>query len=489
MSSNKKINDLLPKNVWENFAQLCAIPRPSKHEEKIIAFMKNFGEQLGLDTIVDDSGNVIIKKPATAGMEKHRTVIFQGHLDMVPQKDVEVQHDFTCDPIVPKINGEWMNASGTTLGADNGIGVAIAMAILQAKDLAHPALECLFTIDEETGLTGAHALHTDILKGDILINLDTEEEGQLYIGCAGGVTTNVAVNYTAQTTPAAAIAFKINVTGLKGGHSGCDIHAGRANAIKLLNRILWQASNDNGLKLAHLASINQAHNVIPREAFAIVSLPADQKKLFEVKVKEFEKLFQDEFGIVEPDLKVSLESIALPAKVMEKNAQYQLLNALYACPHGVMRMSFDVADLVETSTNLAAIKTDEKSVYVITSQRSSIDSAKWDISNMVRSVFAPCDGKIEYSSIYPGWKPNTQSQILQVMQQIYQTKFGCMPKVLAIHAGLECGVLIGKYPKLDIISCGPTIENAHTTRERVNILSVKKLWEYLVEVLKNIPLK
>jgi len=485
---SKEICNLQPSGLWKNFYDLTQIPRPSKHEEKVREFVVAFGKKLGLETIVDETGNVIIRKPATPGMEKLKGVILQGHLDMVPQKNTGVAHDFEKDPIDAWIDGEWVKARNTTLGADNGMGVAAAMSILEAKDIPHGPVEALFTIDEETGMTGAFGLKPGLLKGDILINMDSEDEGELYIGCAGGTNANVVMKYRETPVPAGTEAIKISVTGLKGGHSGVDIHLGRGNSNKIAARLLFEASEQFGLMLADFDG-GSLRNAIPREAFLTVLVPAGKKNDFISYVASLEAVVRKELSAVEPDLKIELASAQAPAFVFDPVAQKNLIRALYGCPNGVIRMSNEMHGLVETSINMALVKTGKEEVRIQCLLRSSVDSAKTDLEHMVQCVFEACGASVMFDGQYPGWKPNPESAILKTMLQVYENHFGKVPEIRAIHAGLECGILGGAYPHWDMISFGPTIRFPHSPDEKVNIATVQKFWDFLLETLKNIPVK
>ncbi|MCD6564583.1 MAG: aminoacyl-histidine dipeptidase [Bacteroidales bacterium] len=485
---SKEITNLDPKKLWENFYKLTQIPRPSKKEGKIIQFMREFGENLGLETIVDEVGNVIIMKPATSGMENRKTVVLQGHLDMVPQKNSDKTFDFEIDPIEPFVEDGWVTADGTTLGADNGIGVAAAMSILESDDLQHGPIEALFTIDEETGMTGAFGLKADVLDGDILINMDSEDEGELYVGCAGGTNGNMKISFIEENVPDGHKAFKLELSGLKGGHSGIDIPLEKGNSNKLLNRYMWHAAKKHGLRIGEIDG-GSLRNAIPRESFAIVTVPAAGEKEFLECVKEYDKIFKNEFLSIDPGIKLEAKPAEIPESVMDKVSQDKLLNAVYACPNGVVRMSTDMEGLVETSTNLAVIKTEGNEVKIQCLMRSSVDTAKEDLKNMFTSVFEPVGIDIVFEGEYPGWKPNMDSAILKTMQDVYNKKFGKIPEIKAIHAGLECGLLGGVYPNMDMISFGPTIRYPHSPDEKVNIETVSKFWEFLLETLKAIPVK
>ncbi|MCT4616066.1 MAG: aminoacyl-histidine dipeptidase [Marinifilaceae bacterium] len=482
------IMNLNPQIVWKHFYSLTQIPRPSKSEEAIQNFMEKFGKDLGLETIKDEVGNIIIKKPATPGMENRQGVILQGHLDMVPQKNADTVHDFEKDPIKTLIDGEWVTADGTTLGADNGMGVAAAMAVLESKDIEHGPIEALFTADEETGMTGAFGLQAGVLDGDILLNMDSEDEGELYVGCAGGIDANVTMKYKEEKLEGGYKAFKLNMKGLKGGHSGMEIILGRGNSNKLLFRFLKLATKKFKLKLASVDG-GSLRNAIPRESFAIVAVPEKNIADFEAAVKEYETIFKEELVAVEPDLVFFTETVDLPSKVFKKKYQKNLINAIYACPNGVIRMSDDMEGLVETSNNLARVVSENGVISIQTLLRSSVNSAKEDLGQMVRSVFELAGGKVKLEGEYPGWKPNMDSPILKTMQNVYQDKYGKTPDIKAIHAGLECGLLGAVYPNWDMISFGPTIRFPHSPDEKVKIDTVEKFWDFLVETLKNIPTK
>ena len=485
---SKEITNLEPALLWKNFYSLTQIPRPSKHEEKVRDFLVQFGKNLGLETILDEVGNVIIRKPATPGMENLKGVVLQGHMDMVPQKNNDTQHDFEKDPIETYIDNGWVKARGTTLGADNGLGVAASLAILEAKDIQHGPIEAFITTDEETGMTGAQGVAAGLLKGDILLNLDTEEEGELYIGCAGGTNGNFSFLYKTAGVPASVEAFKLNVTGLKGGHSGVEIHVGRGNSIKVLTRVLWEGCRHFGLRLASIEG-GSLRNAIPREASAWIVIPVQHKDAFFAVVSELEKIIRKELSAVEPTLKISLVPAEKPVLLIDEVTQGNIINALYACPNGVIRMSNEMPGLVETSINIGVLKTGSNMVSGQTLLRSSVDSAKVDLENMIDAVFTMGGAEIVFDGHYPGWKPNPDSAILKVMQDLYKKMFGKDPLVKAIHAGLECGILGGTYPNWDMISVGPTIVSPHSPDEKTEIESVKKFWDYLLETLKNIPQK
>lgn len=483
------IKDLKPSGIWNYFHEITQIPRPSKKEEKIIAYLLEFAKKHNLQAKKDDAGNVLITKPATKGKENLPTVILQGHVDMVCEKNSGTQHDFDNDPIETYIDGDWLKAKGTTLGADNGMGVAAALTILASDTIEHGKLECLFTVDEETGLTGAYALGKDFLTGDVLINLDTEEEGEIYIGCAGGKITTVTFTYKKEEVPANYFWFKVQVNGLNGGHSGAEIHKGLGNANKILNRYLWELNKKQDLVLAEIDGGN-LHNAIAREAYAIAGVPYSKKEDVIVELNTLVPLIEGELKVVDPNVKMTVSSTDTPAFILDKETTGNLLNAIYACPHGVLAMSHEIPDLVETSTNLASVKMKEGDTIVITtSQRSSTNSLKDDAGNIVNALFTLAKAEVVHSAGYPGWKPNPDSKVLAVAKKAYESLYSKEPEIMAIHAGLECGLFLEKYPHLDMISCGPTIRNAHSPEEQIEIPSVAKWWPFLLEVLKNIPAK
>jgi dipeptidase D len=484
------LSGLKPEAIWKHFEEMCEIPHPSKHEQKMIDYVVNFAKANNLEYEVDEVGNVVIRKPATPGMENRQGVILQGHLDMVPQANSDANHNFEKDPIKPRIDGEWVKATGTTLGADNGIGVSTSLAILEAKDLVHGPIEAIFTIDEETGMTGAFGLKPGLLKGDILMNLDSEDEGELFIGCAGGTNANAIFKYNKKPAPKKHNAYKLVVKGLKGGHSGCDIHLGRGNSNKLLFRFLRQAEKNFAIRLAAVEGGN-LRNAIPREAFAVLMVPKDNVKAFEAAVKAYETTIKKEFEGVEPGLAVSLEKAKTPKNVFDKSTQKNLINAIFVCPNNVIRMSVDMPGLVETSTNLAIVKSDDKTktIEVKCLLRSSVDSSKEALEQKIESVFELAGAQCTFDGQYPGWKPNPNSPILTVMVDLYEKLFGKKPEIKAIHAGLECGLIGGVFPNLDMISFGPTIRFPHSPDEQCNIETVQKFWDYLLETLKHVPVK
>ncbi len=484
-----KEQELKPVGVFKYFAEICQVPRPSKKEEKIIEYLKNFGAKHNLETKTDEAGNVLIIKPATPGKENLKTVVLQSHIDMVCEKNNNIEHDFLNDPIQIEIDGEWMKAKGTTLGADNGIGVATELALLADKTIEHGPIECLFTVDEETGLTGAFALQKSFFDGDILLNLDSEDEGEIFIGCAGGIDSVAEFKYNEIDVPQNYFFMRVEVKGLKGGHSGGDIHLGRGNANKILNRFLSRVAADYDMYLCDIDGGN-LRNAIPREAYAIFAVPQEFKHNVRTDLNVFTAEIENELSIVEPDIKLILESSDAHPKAFDKATTDKLLKAIYAAPHGVYAMSQDMPGLVETSTNLASIKVKQGNIIRIeTSQRSSILSARNDMANTVRAVFNLAGANVTFGEGYPGWKPNPNSEILEVAKKSYKELFGVEAKVKAIHAGLECGLFLDKYPELDMISFGPTLTGVHSPDERMHIPSVEKFWNHLLDILVNIPEK
>ncbi|MCX6285959.1 MAG: aminoacyl-histidine dipeptidase [Bacteroidetes bacterium] len=480
------LNQLKPERLWYYFSEICKVPRPSKKEEKIASWLMTFAEKQKLECIKDECGNILICKNASPGYENRKTVILQSHMDMVCEKNADTVHDFDKDPIIPRIEGEWVKATGTTLGADDGIGIAVQLAILEADNIAHGPIEALFTMDEETGLTGAFGLKPELLKGRVLINLDSEDEGQVFIGCAGGKDTVASLPLSIETTPDAHSAFKVSMTGLKGGHSGDDINKGLGNATKLLNRFLWNASKDFGMRISSYEAGN-LRNALAREGFALVVVPSAHANAFEMSAKNFYMDLVDELHVTEPELKfVAAPASAVPT-VWTNDLQSSVLNSLYACPHGVLAMSRVIPNFVETSTNLASVKEKDGKVFMTTSQRSSVESSKKDAGDMVASVFTLAGAEVEQSTGYPGWKPNPDSEILRLTVESYKKLFGGEPEVLAIHAGLECGLVGAIYPGMDMVSFGPTIKGAHSPDERLEISTVTKFWDLTLEILKEIP--
>lgn len=482
----RKLDKLTPQPVWNYFEDICQVPRPSKKEEKIIQFLLDFAQAHNLDAKKDEAGNVLISKPATSGMENVKTVILQSHIDMVCEKNKDTVHNFDTDPIKPYIDGEWVKAEGTTLGADDGIGMAAQMAILTAADIKHGPIECLFTVDEETGLTGAFALQPGFLTGTTLINLDSEDEGELFVGCAGGIDTTAIFNYTKETVPEGQFAIRINVSGLLGGHSGDDINKGRGNANKIVNRFLWLINNKYGIRLANFDGGN-LRNAIAREAEAVFTVSAKDKEQVTAEFNVYRSDIENELKLTEPNLKMEFGSTEIPTAVMDEPTQNSLINALYACPHGVFAMSYRMPGMVETSTNLASVKFIENDqILITTSQRSDLESGKWDLAQMVESVFILAGADVTHGDGYPGWAPNPESEIMEVTRDAYKRLFNVDPIVRSIHAGLECGLFLEKYPGMDMISFGPTLRAVHSPDEKINIETVQKFWDLLVEVLKKV---
>lgn len=483
-----EVRNLEPRELWNNFANLNAVPRASKKEEKVIEFMVKYGHSLGLETVQDATGNVVIKKPATAGMENRQTVIMQSHLDMVHQKNGDSNFNFETQGIDMFVDGDWVRAKGTTLGADNGIGVATIMAILASSTIVHPAIEALFTIDEETGMTGAKELDPSNLSGTILLNLDTEEDDELTIGCAGGIDTNSIYSYKQQPVAKDRLAYLVTIKGLLGGHSGMDIHKGRGNANKLMNRLFYAGLKVLDLQLSTVDG-GSLRNAIPRESKAVVSVPVTQKKAFLAFVIDFSKLLKEEYQSIEAAMNISAEETELPEYGLDKGDFVKIVNAVYALPNGVFRMSPDIEDLVEASSNLARVIIKGGEFVTQSLQRSSVESTKDDVANAVGAALENMGCDVSRSGDYPGWKPNADSDILRLMASLYKTTFNEEPNVNACHAGLECGILGAHLPGMDMISFGPTIHGAHSPDESVKISSVQKYWGYLLKVLQEIPVK
>ncbi|MEG0994006.1 MAG: aminoacyl-histidine dipeptidase [Bacteroidales bacterium] len=481
--------NLKPAGVWKNFDAICSIPHPSGQPEAITKFLTDFGLKLGLETVVDETGNVMIRKSATPGMEDCKGVILQSHMDMVPQKNAATNHDFEKDPIQPVVDGEWVKAKGTTLGADNGIGMATAMAILEANDIQHGPLEALFTKDEETGMYGAIGLKADLLKGEILLNLDSEDEGELFVGCAGGVNMTASFQYRDdKEIPEGDAAVEIMLTGLKGGHSGLDINLGRGNANKLLFRFLKMAVTDYE---ARLASVNGGNlrNAIPREASAIVTIPSEIVEDFLAEVEDYQDFLTEEFKGIEDNIKFEAHLTELPESLLPEEVQDDVINSIVGCFNGAVRMLPDMPSVVETSSNLAIVKTMEGMVEVRFLIRSLNETQKFFLASSLQSVFTLGGARVEFEGDYPGWDPNMDSPILKLMEKVYKDEFGNEPKVQVIHAGLECGIIGSNVPGLDMISYGPTIRHPHSPDEKINIPSVDKFWKFTLDVLKAIPKK
>lgn len=480
------IKHLEPNILWKYFHEITQVPRPSKQEDAIRDYVVAFGKSLNLETLVDQTGNVLIRKPGTKGYENRKMVVLQSHLDMVCEKNSDTEFDFMTDAIKTKIVDGWVKAEGTTLGADDGIGIATAMAILASNDIEHGPIEALFTVDEETGLSGAFGLTSDFMKSKILLNLDSEDEGELFIGCAGGRDTVIELPYELNKSKAGNKFFKISVSGLNGGHSGDDINKGLANANKLLNRILFEAHRHLGIELAEIDGGN-LRNAIAREAFAVVGIDLAKAKELEAIVIEFDKIFKSEYHVTEKNVSVSIEESNSMENTIKDSDFVKLIHSIYSCPHGVLAMSRNMANFVETSTNLASIKTKDGYFLITTSQRSSVETALDDACNMVAANFLNVGAKTTHTDGYPGWTPNPDSEIVELTRKAYIDIFGKEPKVLAIHAGLECGLIGQKYPGLDMISYGPTIKGAHSPDERLKIDTVQMFWDLTLEVLKRIP--
>ena len=478
---------LQPSIVFDCFAEVNKVPRPSKKEEKMIAFLKQFGESLGLPTKVDETGNVIIAKPATPGFENRKTVVLQSHMDMVCEKNKDMEFNFETDAIQTYIDGEWMHAKGTTLGADDGIGVAMEMAVLKSTDLQHGPLECVFTRDEETGLTGAEGMKSDFMHGDILINLDSEDEGQMFVSCAGGARTTATYDFPEEQVPEGFFKFSVGIKGLTGGHSGDDIKKKRANANKLLIRFLVNELEKTDLRLIDIQS-GGLHNAIPREGHAVCAVPLSYKEQLRVDFNVFTSEIEEEFSVTEKSIKTNLESASDASNAaMEPVAARKMLLSLHAVYNGVFAMSQDIDWLVETSSNLASIRKDGNTVVVTTSQRSSLASARENMSSVVRAAFELGGAKVLTNEGYPGWKLNPNSEIVKIAHDSYVRLFGKEPEILAIHAGLECGLFSEKYPHLDMVSFGPTLRGVHSPDERLLLPTVKMVWDHLLDILKHIP--
>lgn len=485
---NHDLTKIQPVEIWKYFSEILQIPRPSKKEEKIAAYLIEFAKRNQLSYKVDEIGNVVILKPATPGMGNRKTVCLQSHMDMVCEKNKDTEFDFESDAIKAYIDGDWVKANGTTLGADDGIGMAAQLAILASNSIEHGPIECLFTVDEETGLSGAFGLKPGFLKSTILLNLDSEDDGQIFIGCAGGRDTTARLKFKKEIVPDDYSAGKIIVNGLKGGHSGDDINKGLGNANKILVRILHAASDKLGVRLAEINAGN-LRNAIAREAEATVLLKKGSEKAFNELVSGFDLSVRNELKTTEPDLNISLHDANTPEFVVDETSQHKLILSLYACPHGVIAMSRDIPNFVETSTNLASAKIVDDYFLITTSQRSSVTSALDDVVNMVASVFHLAGADVKHTDGYPGWAPNTQSEILEITRSSYERLFHAEPKVLAVHAGLECGLIGEKFPGMDMISYGPDIKGAHSPDERISIKSVQKFWEWTLEILKCIPVQ
>ncbi len=483
---SQEIRNLEPKDLWNKFADLNAVPRPSKKEDRVIEFMKNFGTSLGLETFEDEIRNVIIRKSATAGMENRKPIVLQGHLDMVCQKNNDTNFDFDTQGIDMYVDGDWVRARGTTLGADNGLGVAMMMAILESKTIAHPAIDALFTIDEETGMTGALNLKGGILEGEILLNMDTEEDDEIGIGCAGGIDVTANRSYNEEETPEGSVGYIITVKGLNGGHSGMDIHKGLGNANKIMNRLLFDGFENFGLQISEISG-GSLRNAIPRESNAKVIVASMYDEAFVFDMQEIIGDIKTEFKTMEPNLTIEIVKCDLPSKVMDLGVQEGLIRGIYAAHNGVYRMSADIPGLVETSNNIARVIVKEGEITIQNLTRSSVESSKFDLANALRSAYELFGCEVECSGSYPGWTPNVNSEILDLLVKIYEKQNGSKPNVAACHAGLECGILGTNYPEMDMISFGPTIHGAHSPDERASISSSQKFYKFVLEILENIP--
>ena len=485
---SQDVRALEPKALWNKFADLNAVPRPSKKEERVIQFMKDFGAKLGLETIEDEVGNVIIKKPATPGMEDRVTIVMQSHLDMVHQKNNDTVFDFDTQGIEMYVDGDWVKAKGTTLGADNGLGVATIMAILESTDIPHPPIEALFTIDEETGMTGAMGLKGGLLTGDILLNLDTEEDDEIGVGCAGGVDVTARRTYDEEETPEFKTGYQVEVKGLQGGHSGMQIHEGLGNANKIMNRVLFDGFENFGLRISQIEG-GSLRNAIPRESKAIIAIDAIHEEAFLAEMNEQANTIKKELKTMEPDLEILVTKTETPEKIMDLGVQEGVTRAIYAALNGVYRMSADIPELVETSNNIARVTIKDGEIEIACLTRSSVESSKLDLANTLRATFELTGCEVEFSGDYPGWTPNMDASILKVVTNVYERLNNEKPHVGACHAGLECGILGQNYPDMEMISFGPNIKGAHSPDERAQISSAQKYWTFVLEILKDIPKK
>ncbi len=480
-----ELSNIEPQIIWKNFSKLNAVPRPSKKEEKVIAFIKEFGENLGLETKVDEVGNVIIKKPATPGMENRKSIVMQSHLDMVCQKNNDVNFDFETQGIEMEVDGDWVKAKGTTLGADNGLGVATIMSVLESTDIPHPDLEALFTIDEETGMTGALGLKPGQLTGQILLNLDTEEDDEIDIGCAGGIDVTVSQNYSPEAAQGQIV--RIEIKGLQGGHSGMDIHKGFGNANIIMGRILYKALENQNIQLISIDG-GSLRNAIPREAVALISV-RNAGEFIENVTNGIKKEILEEFASIEAGLQINIENSTSSDKALSEEDSKKIILVLKSLHNGVYRMSPDVQDLVESSNNVARVELKEGGLKILNLSRSSVDSSKDSVAEQLKSVSELAGMNVEFSGSYPGWKPKPGSEIVQMMEKIYTEKFSEKPHVVACHAGLECGIIGANYPEMEMVSYGPTIRGAHSPDEKANISSTQKFWSFTKDILANIPLK
>lgn len=481
-----EIKNLSPQLVWGNFYSLTQIPRPTGHMEAVTRFMVDFGKGLGLETLQDTVGNVLIRKPATPGRENHKVVTMQAHLDMVPQKNSHIAHNFETDPIDAYIDGDWVRARETTLGADDGMGAAIAMSILADNQLEHGPIEALFTINEEVGMDGAVGLKPGFLHGDILLNLDSEKEGELFVGCAGGADLDISLQFKEDTfIPEGDVAVKINLTGLKGGHSGIDINLGRANANKLMFRFLKEAVRDYGARLSYVEG-GSLRNAIPREAFAVITIPGDNVEALWELVSDYQAVFREEYHNIEDNISFVAEMTDMPKTLIPEEIQDDFINAIEGCQNGVISMLTDFPGTVESSTNLSIVRSVNEKIEVQILVRSSSESRKETICSSLDSIFSMAGAKVEYVDSYGGWQPNIESPILGIMAPVYKELFGQSPAVKVMHAGLECGIIQESYPNMDMVSVGPDLEHPHSPDERVNIASVDKVWKFVRAVIERI---
>jgi len=479
------VESLEPKLVWKHFEEICKIPHCSKHEEKIREYVLDFAKKHNLKSKTDKSGNVLLSKPASAGMEDKPIVILQGHLDMVCEKNSDIDHDFSKDPIKLKLDGDILTADGTTLGADNGIGVATSLAIFEDTSLKHGPLEALFTVDEETGLTGAFAMEAGFVTGKILLNLDSEDFGVITVGCAGGGESVIELPVSTQTVDSTAETVMLKVSGLRGGHSGVDIHEQRGNAVKLLSRLLWKASKDYEYQLSNFKG-GDKHNAIPREAIATVTINKNNKEDFIKSLKEEAENIAFEIKPIDPNFTIDVKPTDATTKALDKNSQLKVLNLLRGLPHGVYKMSYDIPDLVETSTNLATVNLNENKIEMGLSSRSSIKSALQDLRDNIRAIATLSGAKVTEDTPYPGWKPDLESNVLALSKKIFKDMYQKEAKIEAIHAGLECGIIGEKFPGMDMVSIGPTIKYPHSPEEQVHISTVDKFYKYVLSILENI---
>jgi len=482
------LNQLQPQALWQWFEQICAIPHPSKHEQALSEYIQAWAKDKQLSVVEDKVGNLIIKKAATAGMENRKAVVLQAHIDMVPQKNADKVHNFETDAIEPYIDGDWVKARGTTLGADNGIGMASALAVLGAGDIAHGPLEVLLTIDEEAGMTGAFGLEAGMLEAEILINTDSEQEGEIYMGCAGGVDGQISVPMVWQSPEPSNSSFTLTLSGLKGGHSGVNIHLGRGNANKLLARFLFDHSDDLALELTNFTG-GSLRNAIPREAQISFMLPAENVTALQSRISEFQALVRQELAIADPGAELTLTEIPAETKVMSEDSQQILIDILNACPNGVVRMSDEVEGVTETSLNVGVITTETDSVQVLCLIRSLIDSGREEIEGVLSSLSNLAGANVEFSGAYPGWKPDNSSPVMASVRETYEDIYHKEPTIMVIHAGLECGLFKKPYPEMDMVSIGPTIRYPHSPDEKVNITTVGQYWKLLLAVLERTPAK